>query len=293
MTNTTGESAASAPPPPAPADPSADLSPAVSRRAGGELRTRIISAVCLAPVVLWAMWRGGDALLVMLTMTAGAAAGEWAAMHADAPRRRILTILAVLAGGGIFWLSATQSLWWLTAGPVVAVVFAAAGPADRRVLSASGLPYVTIGVVALAVLAGGHEGRAALFFVVLAVWATDIGAYAAGRTIGGPKLAPRLSPKKTWAGLLGGMTASAAVCVAVGATAGGAAPLALAAVGAVLAVVAQAGDLFESWAKRRAGVKDSSKLIPGHGGLLDRIDGLLTAAPACALFQAATGPLFG
>ncbi|MDB5478779.1 MAG: hypothetical protein JWM96_1274 [Alphaproteobacteria bacterium] len=129
-----------------------------------------------------------------------------------------------------------------------------------------------------------QQGLAPILMVILAVWLTDTGAYFAGRHFGGPKLAPKISPNKTWSGLIGGMVAAALVTGLV----------ALAfrleiwgvyfGVGAMLAVIAQIGDLFESHMKRRAGVKDSGKIMPGHGGVLDRIDGLLSAAPCFALF---------
>ena len=120
------------------------------------------------------------------------------------------------------------------------------------------------------------------------VWATDIGAYAFGRLIGGPKLAPRFSPKKTWAGLIGGMLSAAGVGAGIAAWAG------LAVVGfgllsAGLAVMSQAGDLFESWVKRRFNVKDSSNIIPGHGGVLDRVDGVLPVAVVVAVLALVQG----
>src|SRR5215468_347717 len=112
------------------------------------------------------------------------------------------------------------------------------------------------------------DGRVAVFWLLGIVWATDIGAYAAGRALGGPRLAPRVSPNKTWAGLAGGVVGAALAGAAVAAA--GSAPVGgLALAGGVLAVVAQAGDLGESLAKRRFGVKDTGTLIPGHGGLLD------------------------
>ncbi len=122
-----------------------------------------------------------------------------------------------------------------------------------------------------AIFYGSNEVPFALS-LLLAVIATDIGAYFAGRSIGGPKIAPSISPSKTWAGLAGGM-AGAALVLMLGRGNG----MAAEAIGggAMLAIVAQAGDFFESWMKRRAGVKDSGKLIPGHGGLFDRVDGLL------------------
>jgi phosphatidate cytidylyltransferase len=144
----------------------------------------------------------------------------------------------------------------------------------------SGALYIGLPILSLVWLR--EQGRATLFWLLLVVWATDIGAYAAGRAIGGPKLLPRVSPAKTWAGLAGGAIAAAAVG-AVSGLAGQASPVALAVLSAGLAVVSQAGDLGESWVKRRFGVKDTSAIIPGHGGMLDRVDGLLAAAPVVAL----------
>jgi len=132
-------------------------------------------------------------------------------------------------------------------------------------------------------------GRDTLFWLLLLVWATDIGAYAAGRLIGGPLLLPVVSPKKTWAGLVGGVVSAGLVGLGVGLALSLPHPAWLAVASGVLAVVAQAGDLMESWVKRRWGVKDSSNIIPGHGGLLDRVDGLLAAALAVALATLASG----
>jgi len=128
-----------------------------------------------------------------------------------------------------------------------------------------------------------------ILFLLLTVWANDIGAFVVGRGLGGPRLAPSISPAKTWAGFWGGITAAGLVGGLVALVAGAQAPLAAVVLGAVLAVVGQGGDLFESAIKRRYKVKDSGQLIPGHGGLLDRIDGLVAAAPVLALFQAVVG----
>ena len=126
-------------------------------------------------------------------------------------------------------------------------------------------------------------GFVALLLVFSVVWASDIGGYFAGKSIGGPKLAPRISPNKTWAGAVGGFGLS--LLVAIGfAIAGQGALLPLLAVAAVLSAVSQVGDLFESAVKRRFGVKDSSHIIPGHGGLLDRLDGFVAAIALAALF---------
>ena len=127
------------------------------------------------------------------------------------------------------------------------------------------------------------SGFAALMLVLLAVWATDIGGYFAGRLIGGPKLWPRVSPKKTWAGAIGGFVASLGVAGGF-AAAGLGKIIPLLRLGAILSIASQLGDLFESAVKRRFGVKDSSHIIPGHGGLMDRLDGFVAAIVLAAIF---------
>lgn len=152
---------------------------------------------------------------------------------------------------------------------------------------AGGIGAVALGALALIWLrADALAGRGNVLFVVLTVWACDIGAYLVGRMAGGPRLAPRISPGKTWSGAAGGLIAAMlAGWLAAGAPVSLAPPL----VAGLLALAAQAGDLFESAAKRHFGVKDSGWLIPGHGGVLDRVDGILAAAPAAALIALAVG----
>lgn len=156
---------------------------------------------------------------------------------------------------------------------------------------AAGIVYIGLPCIALVWLRQVEPGgRSLILWLLFTVWATDIGAYFAGRSIGGPKLAPRISPNKTWAGLFGGAVSAAVVGALMAAVDDGAPPpAALAMAGVVLAVVAQGGDLGESWVKRRFGVKDASHLIPGHGGLFDRVDGLLAAALVLGIWQWATG----
>lgn len=145
-----------------------------------------------------------------------------------------------------------------------------------------GIPYILLpsAVFLSVVTIFGSKGTGALLLLILVVAATDIGAYFAGRLIGGKKLAPRLSPNKTWAGLGGGVLAAIGVFLVW--TEGEGFPDALW-WGAILAITAQCGDIFESSLKRRAGVKDAGNILPGHGGLLDRLDGLLFAAPVFVL----------
>ncbi|MBX3500962.1 MAG: phosphatidate cytidylyltransferase [Alphaproteobacteria bacterium] len=162
------------------------------------------------------------------------------------------------------------------------------GGLRRPALLLCGAAYIA--AVALSLLSLRHEpetGLQAVLWLLATVWATDIFAYVAGRTLGGPKLAPRLSPKKTWSGALGGLAAAIAVgvCTAWLFTGGSAIRLAMA--GGLLSLVSQAGDLAESAVKRYVGVKDSGRLIPGHGGLLDRVDALMAAAVAMAAIRLA------
>lgn len=150
---------------------------------------------------------------------------------------------------------------------------------SRRLVMGWGVLYV--GIPAFALLSLSWVWETLVLWVFFVTWATDILAYIAGRSIGGPKLAPRISPNKTWAGLIGGMIGAGLIGYAT-ATWFEMEPLFLW-LGAPLGAIAQAGDLYESWEKRRAGVKDSGKLLPGHGGVLDRLDGLLAAAFALTL----------
>ncbi len=153
----------------------------------------------------------------------------------------------------------------------------------------AGFAYILPAVAALLWLRAPEPGGfGAVLFVLCVVWASDVGAYMVGRLVGGPKLAPAISPGKTWSGGFGGLVAAALVGVAAGRLGQGD-PRAAMLTATALGVVAQAGDLLESALKRHFGVKDSGTLIPGHGGLLDRLDAVLLAAPAAALVSAIRG----
>jgi phosphatidate cytidylyltransferase len=171
----------------------------------------------------------------------------------------------------------------LIAVPAGLLAVAALAP-ERRVWAATGFLYVASAELASIMLRSDPAmGWTALMLVFLVVWVTDIGGYFAGRGIGGPKLWPRVSPKKTWAGAVGGFAASLAVAAGFAAFGlGKIGPMLL--LGSALSIVSQLGDLFESAVKRRFGVKDSSHIIPGHGGLLDRLDGFVAAVVVAAIF---------
>jgi len=154
---------------------------------------------------------------------------------------------------------------------------------ERKLLwSLSGIGYITIPTISLLYLRSQHDGLFMTLWLFASVWSTDIGAYFAGKIIGGPKIAPTISPNKTWAGLIGGVACSAIISYLI-AVYNDLHISGFVISGSVLALYAQLGDLLESWVKRHFGVKDSGKLIPGHGGILDRVDGLVPVAPKVTL----------
>lgn len=262
-----------------------------------DLRKRFLSALVLGPLVLLCIWLGAEPWTAMIAAGVAVLAWEW--VHLCGLRTRqwpgIAVPAAVLAAGAFAVIESTGlALLALVAGAALTWL-AAAGPratAQRRPPHwlAAGVLYVGIAGIALIELRHDNQaGRANVLFLFLVVWASDIGAYMAGRLIGGPRLAPAVSPNKTWSGAAGGFAAAiligtaAAHILAPGGTASAAATAAM------LGIMAQAGDLLESGIKRHFQVKDTSSLIPGHGGLLDRLDGVLAAAPVAALLAMASG----
>jgi phosphatidate cytidylyltransferase len=269
--------------------------PPPASAAGGrwsDLRKRLISAAILAPIVLLCIWLGGVPYAVLLLGASIGLAWEWVALCGATPLGwpGVLVVVAAVAGAFAAALGqAPAGLATLALGAAATAV-AARGSVQWRALS-TGIPYVGVGVIALLWLRGdGRTGLTNLLFLLLLVWASDIGAYLAGRILGGPKLAPRVSPGKTWSGALGGLAAAVLMALLVAWWSGEAAELwRVAGIAVGLGIVAQAGDLLESLIKRHFGVKDSGRLIPGHGGLLDRLDALLIAAPVAALLAFAAG----
>lgn len=222
--------------------------------ATADLPKRVASAAVMLAVALAAIWLGGAVLQAFIALVALACLVELTLLIVKATPDTTRRLVGATAGAAYIGLAA----WWL---------------AEMSL-------YHLLGVLGVVIF-------------------TDTAAYFTGRAIGGPKIAPRISPSKTWAGLVGGMAGSALWLAAYMALAhnalgsvrladefafGGEEALGWALVGAILAIAAQAGDFFESWLKRRAGVKDSSRLIPGHGGVFDRVDGLLPVALLVGLF---------
>lgn len=225
--------------------------------------------------------------------SAGTPASPWAGLQ-----KRVISALAMLTV--VLFAELAGGLWFILLVALAAVQMTrewdALTEGQGNHWRAAGFVYVALPCAALIWLRQmqfldmPEAGRVLVLYLFFVVWAADIGAYFTGRKLGGPKLAPAISPGKTWAGLFGG----AAVAGAVGLVCASFTPYPISVpgcffTGVLLAFVSQAGDLFESWLKRRAGVKDSGALIPGHGGLLDRIDGLIFAAPLFALMVALSG----
>jgi phosphatidate cytidylyltransferase len=250
-----------------------------------DLGVRALSAAILIPAVLLDIWLGGIWFELFAAFLGVLMAHEWAnIVHARSSTQFALHAAAALCAAflprDIGVLPTVGVIFGLTAIGLVANAFR---DRDKTLFAFVGIPYVAIPVLALVLLrAHSTWGVHAIMWLMLIVWATDTFAYFAGRIIGGPKLAPVLSPKKTWAGLLGGM-AGAAVVSSIYAAYWFPAWLGLALAAAALAVVAQVGDIFESALKRNYGVKDSGYLIPGHGGVLDRVDGLVAVATVAAI----------
>ncbi len=244
---------------------------------------RIVSAVILGLLALGVAILGGPLFLLFWTIAAFGIFWEWNALVNAAPRNAALALggaglagAAISLGLGAPWVA----MLWVLAGALAAAIFA-----RPPIWVAGGVLYASALLVPVIVLRGDLRlGLVAVLFLFATVWATDVAALYSGRYFGGPKLAPRISPAKTWSGALGGALAGIA---------GGIALLAvmrfeLSAIHFLVAlavtVTAQLGDLFESWVKRRFSVKDTSEIIPGHGGLMDRLDGFIAAVLAAVLF---------
>jgi phosphatidate cytidylyltransferase len=261
---------------------------------GSALLKRLISAFVLIPVALAAIWFSGPEypwltgapLILLVALVGGVLAWEWARLcnrgHLSFAGA-LLIVLVLLSVALATFMRDVNGIWALVSSAALVAGLARLEHDARPYWLGFGALYVGLPCLAILWLRGQpHGGLATVLWLFALVWATDTGAYVAGRLIGGPKLAPAISPNKTWAGLAGGVAAAAAVGFAAFSLWPEGNSLWLIPVSGALALVEQAGDLFESAAKRQAGVKDSSNLIPGHGGALDRLDGLLAVCVAVA-----------
>lgn len=258
----------------------------------GSFELRVLSALALAPLPIAAVWFGSPWLPLLTAAAAAVMAWEWGRLcrHGRFGATEIVLVGAVLAAVATAALAPFALAVGFAFAGAGLVFWAAHERADRDARwTAAGVLWVGLPCIALLWLAHAEARRATLLWILAVVWATDIGAYAVGRLAGGPRLAPRLSPHKTWSGLIGGVISAGLAGWITAALLGISPALPLILTSAGLAIVEQFGDLAESMAKRRFGVKDSSGLIPGHGGLLDRVDGLLAVIPAVALLTVLGG----
>jgi phosphatidate cytidylyltransferase len=279
------------------------------RRTGGNRRNlllRFASAVVLAPIVLAAAYAGGWYFLILCALAAAAIVWEWARLVTGHSDLRILVpglaaVLAALAFTGNNAPIAAASA--IALGAAAAGVFAVAPGSEltnkhRGLWAAGGVVYAGIAFLGPALLRRGNDlGFSAFLYLAATVWMTDICAYLVGRTVGGPSLWPQVSPNKTWAGAIGGLAGGVAGGTLAAYAAGMSSLAAVGVIALLLSALAQVGDLFESAIKRHFGAKDTSQLIPGHGGLMDRLDGFLVAAAAALiigiLHQGAYAPARG
>jgi phosphatidate cytidylyltransferase len=268
---------------------------AAPAQAGGDSRnlvTRVVAALVLAPLAIGAAYAGGFWWTALATFGAIGLYVEWLmVVSATRDRRVVAGGIAALAVAGLCLAARRIDVALVVLALGLAAVVGLS--AERRRWTAAGFLYAAAAFLAsVLVRLDQIEGLVALILVLLVVWATDISGYFVGRSVGGPKLWPRISPNKTWAGAIGGFVAS--LLVAAGFAAFGLArtgPVLL--LGACLSIASQLGDLLESAIKRHFGVKDSSHIIPGHGGLMDRLDGYVAAIVMAAIFGILRGGVDG
>jgi phosphatidate cytidylyltransferase len=246
-----------------------------------ELALRVASALVMAVLALGSAWTGGWLFSLFWTVAALLVLKEWVGVLGLSARRLpvwLIGAVGIAVAGAFAELGHLARPEILAAALLAACAAAALAPERRRLMGLGVLYAAIIAVVPTALRHDPAHGLIAIFWIFAVVWLTDIGAYFAGRSIGGPKLWPRVSPKKTWSGFVGGVTAGTIGAVLVVHLVGGAIGQAwfggfrLMVLSLVAAILSQGGDLLESAMKRRFDVKDSSHLIPGHGGVMDRLD---------------------
>jgi phosphatidate cytidylyltransferase len=262
------------------------------QRCLADLLQRVLSAIVLMAAAIVSVWQGGLVFDLIWLGAALAVGCEWQNLIA-APHRRLRFFLVALGlvvsayFAGKAWFGAACSLL----GGCGLALALAAGP-GRRIWAFGGIVYAGLLLVSAGALHGsGEYGARSIVWLFATVWGTDVFAYFGGRIIGGARLWPKISPSKTWSGTLTGVLAGAFLGAVTGVYGLGDPwrALPLFTLGLAAAAVSQGGDMFESWVKRHFGAKDSSGLIPGHGGFMDRLDGFIAAAAFAAIIGAARG----
>ncbi len=259
-----------------------------------DLSQRLVSALILAALVLSITWVGSLPFALLIALGGGILCWEWAKIvrKTDFDEMLVVHLISVLVSCGLVFMEQySVALLVLLIGPAIKFLQSRDKEAIELGASLLGVPYIGLPVIAMIWLrSDGEYGFQLIIFLFVIVWSVDIFAYVSGRSFGGPRLAPRISPKKTWSGFIGGVTAGmfAGVLFSKGLGNENLAPVALMAL--AIGIFSQMGDLFESVFKRHYNVKDASNLIPGHGGLFDRVDGLLFAALLAALIALLVDP---
>ena len=258
----------------------------------GDLALRVCSAFVLAPLAVAAAYVGGWPFALFWGLAGLGVLWEWTSLVMPTDRQFVrMTGAAALALAFVF-ASTSRLAAAIVVLAMATLAAAVLAPPERRGWIAAAIPYAgALGIASVVLRADGAAGFTAIVFLFAVVWTTDIVAYFVGRAVGGPKLLPQLSPKKTWSGAFGGMAAAVVAALVVAQVAGYAGLLPIALLAIVLSICSQLGDLFESFLKRRFGAKDSGHIIPGHGGLMDRLDGYVAAAIVAAAIGVTRGGL--
>ena len=252
--------------------------------------TRVATSAVIAPLAIGAVYYGFPVFQIFVALMA--AAIIWEFIHivgkAGFPPRAVLAVWTTVAAVGLATNNMTLALIVVACVWLFLLITDVRGNRARLASTQTALLYAGLPAVCLVALreTGGPE---TVFWVLAVVWATDIGAYVVGRLVGGPKLAPAISPGKTWSGAVGGAAAAVAASFVLAVWLGHTPSQIVAVLALAVSVVSQIGDLAESRFKRVHGVKDSGTWMPGHGGVMDRIDGLWAAIPVAALICAVTG----
>ncbi|HLJ71224.1 MAG TPA: phosphatidate cytidylyltransferase [Roseiarcus sp.] len=265
-----------------------DSAPPVSPRKSSELPARIAASLAMMALALAAVWAGAMWFMLFWLIAFALVNWEWQGLIGGGGRA-----LRVMLGNIVLAAAAVLAISGEARDAIIAALVGAALASIgfwRRPWPAGGVLYAAAPLIAVCVLRSSEEfGARSILWLFALVWGVDVTAYFGGRLIGGPKLWPRVSPGKTWSGFIVGIACGAAISILLAPPGG--AKFALFALALVGGAIAQGGDLFESAIKRRFGAKDSSHLIPGHGGLMDRLDGFIAAAIFAALFGVARGGL--
>jgi phosphatidate cytidylyltransferase len=247
--------------------------------AANNLALRIASAAVLVPLALLTAYLGEWPFALFWGIAAIAVLWEWTTLVAGRNHRMMFSSCAsaIAVAALVAWLSRPiTAIMLIGLGVLAALIFA---PRERRLWIAAGIGYAgTMLLAPMLLRADAVDGFFAMALLFAVVWTTDVLGYFAGRTFGGPKLVPAISPKKTWSGAIAGVLGAVFVAVLIAGFFGSFDKAVIAIIALLLSVVAQLGDLLESWVKRQFGAKDASHLIPGHGGVMDRLDGFWAAA---------------